>query len=209
MSQGKIFGIGLSRTGTTSLHIALLLLGKAAIHYPYSITRHWLEGDFSQSLIKDYDAITDIPTATYYRELDVSFPNSRFILTLRDEESWINSAKQFFNNTIPPSQDTILRDMIRLATYGSIRFEEKRFRRIYQEHNDSVKCYFENRPESLLTLDLTKGQGWKELCEFLDINDVPSYEFPKLQSPNLGEFSDVSYDDYQIKIAEMKRLLFS
>ena len=209
MSQQKIFGIGLSRTGTTSLHIALLLLGKAAIHYPYAIARDWLEGNYSQSLIKDYDAFTDIPTAIYYRELDESFPNSRFILTIRDEESWIKSARHFFNNTIPPSQDTILRDMIRLATYGAIRFEEKRFRRIYREHNDSVQSYFEGRQESLLILDLTKGQGWKELCEFLDIIDVPSYEFPRLQSPNLGQFSDVSHNDFQIKITEMKRLLFT
>jgi type IV secretory pathway VirB3-like protein len=38
----KIFGIGLSRTGTTSLHVALVLLGQASIHYPINIAMPWL-----------------------------------------------------------------------------------------------------------------------------------------------------------------------
>jgi hypothetical protein len=94
----KIFGIGLSRTGTTSLNSALVKLGYRSLHWPHdSVTRRELIGyfageqPFALTVAEDYDAITDTPAAAAYRELSALYPESRFILTLRDRRGWLNS----------------------------------------------------------------------------------------------------------------------
>ena len=57
-ATSKIIGIGLSRTGTTRLHGALVLLGYPAVHA--FVRRTWIEGDFQTDVLGDYDAITDL-----------------------------------------------------------------------------------------------------------------------------------------------------
>src|SRR5207237_3908 len=52
----KVFGIGLSRTGTTSLTRALELLGYRAKHYPTA-----------ESHFEEYDALTDTPVPVRWR----------------------------------------------------------------------------------------------------------------------------------------------
>ncbi len=67
--MGKVFGIGLSRTGTTTLTTALQKLGYKALHFPSDgATQNELYGFFSSdsqfirlSALEHYDAITDTP----------------------------------------------------------------------------------------------------------------------------------------------------
>ena len=61
----KIFGIGLSRTGTTSLTHALDGAGIHINHYPNEIE---LFDPRSQGA-------SDIPVAIHYKKLDVTFPD--------------------------------------------------------------------------------------------------------------------------------------
>ena len=82
----KIFGIGLSKTGTTSLHVALEILGYSSVHYPVT----WEEFD-------RYDAAHDITVASRFEELDKLYPGSRFILTLRDLNQWLRSCENHFD----------------------------------------------------------------------------------------------------------------
>jgi hypothetical protein len=87
----KIFGIGLSRTGTKSLTLALNMIGFKVAHYPDDeITlKELMAGKYNFSLLKDFDGITDITVAPYYAQLDKLFPDSKFILTVRDKDSWL------------------------------------------------------------------------------------------------------------------------
>ena len=55
----KIFGIGLSRTGTSTLINALVMLGYSAVHFPHR------PSDFY-----DNDAAADTPVATRFEQLD-------------------------------------------------------------------------------------------------------------------------------------------
>jgi len=78
----KIFGIGLPKTGTTSLTIALEMLGYTSRHSPMEcFTLHHGELSVNQKKIDKYDALTDLPIPHFYPELDICFPNSKFILT--------------------------------------------------------------------------------------------------------------------------------
>jgi Sulfotransferase domain len=91
----KVFGVGLSRTGTRSLTTALRVLGFDTAHYPVdqATLDTLVRGDARFPLLDSRDGITDITVAPYYEDLDRAFPKSRFVLTVRDEESWLRSCR--------------------------------------------------------------------------------------------------------------------
>jgi hypothetical protein len=165
-TQRKIFGIGLSRTGTTSLHRALTLLGYRSIHCPRL--------DQVEQLIQEHDAAVDTPIACQFRELDARYPGSLFILTIRDYRQWLESTRWLFSG---PPPVTKWKQELRLKTYGVLTWDRRTFLASYHRHLDSVLEYFEDRPEALLTLDITAGENWEKLCSFLGV-PVPDVEFP-------------------------------
>jgi hypothetical protein len=162
----KIFGIGLSRTGTTSLHLALGILGFRSIHYP--------RVDRLRELLQDYDAAVDTPVACSYPELDELYPGSRYVLTVRDFRSWLASTEQFFSR--PPPQESWLRE-VRLRTYGSLEWDRQTFLKAYHRHIETVMDYFKDRPNVLVIMNIVAGEGWDVLCPFLGL-PVPSEAFP-------------------------------
>lgn len=180
----KVFGIGLSKTGTSSLGIALNRLGVPTIDYPHDpATRAQLEaGDFRLKLLERYDAITDTPVVPYYPQLDELYPGSKFILTVRDIDSWLKSVEAHWADCGPWQQmsknDRDFAYFIRAAVYGSVRFNESRYRYVYERHLDQVRHYFADRPDDLLEIDICGGQTMGPLGRFLGI-DVADDPFPR------------------------------
>jgi hypothetical protein len=177
----KILGIGLSKTGTTSLFAALHRLG-----YRSATNRHlqrvglagWFVGDFSPDYLAEWDAITDLPIGTYFHDLDRRYPGSKFILTTRDIDTWLDSARRQWLRRPPPQEGFKLR--VRLATYGITGFDAERFRFVFQAHERNVRQYFRDRPGDLMVMNLAAGDGWPELCRFLG-RPVPDEPFPNVQ----------------------------
>ena len=183
MSGQKVFGIGSHKTGTTSLGAALDALGYAtcdgagavrqAVGHPEMIRllrEHQLEP--IMRVAEHYEAFTDNPWFMLFRELDRSFPGSKFILTVRDERSWLESAVRYFGQT-----DSDLRAWI----YGSGRplGNEQRWLERYREHIEQVKAHFCHRPDDLLVVDWEQGGGWKDLARFLG-RSTPAQPFPHI-----------------------------
>jgi hypothetical protein len=177
-AQTKIFGIGLSRTGTVSLTAALTELGIAARHYPDDPkTQEELRaGHYRLSILDEVQALTDIPVAPFYRELDRSFPGSRFILTTRDPERWLASFERHFEMYIEHRR-TEYDDFILACVYGCLHFSPERFLDVKERHEADVRRYFAGRPGDLLELDASKGGGWEPLCEFLGL-PIPAEPYP-------------------------------
>ena len=181
----KIFGIGLSKTGTTSLGQALNQLGIATIDYPHDArTLDELErGVYRLSILEHYQAVTDTPVAPYYAQLDALYPGSKFILTVRDKDAWLRSAESHWQF----SREWAERDrqfarftyFICTAVYGCVRFNAERFSYVYDTHLRNVMDYFADRPDDLLVMDICAGDGWEKLCDFLGM-PVPDAEFPRL-----------------------------
>jgi len=176
----KVFGVGLSRTGTKSLHRALGKLGYLDDHF----STHLLDlegGELSINVTRaaEYDALTDITASSFFRELDAAFPGSKFILTVREPEAWLASCKRHFpplrNNVWPANSPRVL--ALRQRTYSTLAFEAAQFRAAYEAHNEAVKRWFAERPESLLVFDVCAGEGWPKLCRFLGHSE-PSSRFP-------------------------------
>ena len=180
----KIFGIGLSKTGTKSLHAALLTLGYSAIHYVAS--RQWLRGDFRRDILSEFDAATDSPVPAYFEELDRRYPGSKFIYTTRpDLDDWLDSCQRQFARM---NDGTV--NGIRLAQYGVSEFSRDRFANVYHRHDARVREYFRDRPGDLLEFDLFSGEGWEKLATFLG-QPVPSGRFPSIRR-NLGDLTKVT-----------------
>ena len=174
-----IFGIGLSKTGTTSLYAALDQLGYRAATYRHFRglgLEDWFGGNFETDYLAEYEAATDMPLAVFYPQLDERYPGSLFILTVRRLDSWLESAREHF--TAEPGSS--FGRQVRLATYGITGYDEGRFRYVYETHLRNVTWYFRERPEALLTLDAAGGEGWEKLCPFLD-REQPDGSFPHVQ----------------------------
>ncbi len=100
-SRQKVFGIGLNKTGTSSLHQALEVLGYRSLHWGGEQTHDAVlraidEGEPLLSYVDpEPDAICDVFTVTYYFFLaDAEYPGSKFILTLRDLDEWLDSRRR-------------------------------------------------------------------------------------------------------------------
>jgi hypothetical protein len=96
--HSKVICIGWHKTGTSSLGDALLDLGYTVTGAREDLAYSLLDGDIEPSLevAKKFEALQDLPWAALYIELDKAFPNSKFILTVREEQDWLNSAKKHF-----------------------------------------------------------------------------------------------------------------
>jgi sulfotransferase family protein len=170
--SGKIFGIGLSKTGTTSLHHALMQMGFNSKHYPQQ--SGLFACDFSG--LDPYDAVTDIPVAAYYAQLDQAFPGAKFILTVRDVDDWLASMERWLSRSRRPNEFML---QMRLVVYGTIKYHRGRLKQVYERHVQGVEDYFRARPNDLLVMNICAGDGWGKLCAFLG-KPAPKVEFPRV-----------------------------
>jgi len=172
--EGKIIGVGFQKTGTSSLRKALMMLGYRVKDNSTRPLIPILRGNFNKVLhmIQDYDAMVDTPWYMIYKELDEKIPGSKFILTLRDDESWFKSVSRHIGVLRNPNHEYV---------YGRGRglpMEDKENTlKVYNKHIREVKEYFKDRPDDFLVLDLTKGDGWEQLCPFLG-HAIPNLPFP-------------------------------
>ncbi len=176
----KIFGVGLSRTGTKSLNVALNLLGFKAIHFPVRMVR--LKGETLTCVhqtISSFDAATDTPVAAFYRHLDRKYPNAKFILTIRNTDEWLESCADFFRTAATKyPRHSQIKKLLRKKIYGTTVFEEKKFRLAYDKHIQDIKKYFENKKDKLLVINICAGEYWDRLAPFLE-KVVPKIAFPR------------------------------
>jgi 3'-phosphoadenosine 5'-phosphosulfate (PAPS) 3'-phosphatase len=187
----KIFGIGLSKTGTTSLAHALEILGYKTRDYPGLV--HYSAGDLSSidaNLLDAYDALTDTPVPSFYRELDVKYPDAKFILTIRAAEGWLKSCMKQFTQKLADKQNDAHHQLF-MDMYGCTVFDEQKFRAGYDRFVNGVYEYFKGRPDKLLIMNVAAGDGWEALCPFLH-KPIPDIPFPKA---NVTQIRWMSADD--------------
>ena len=112
----KIFCIGLNKTGTRSLSDALEILGYRSLHWGGSdqatalrrgpeirvaVERALEEGRPLLEDIDDVDAYSDLlALSTNFDVLDRQYPGSKFILTVRDLDEWLDSRRRHVETNI-------------------------------------------------------------------------------------------------------------
>jgi tetratricopeptide (TPR) repeat protein len=178
----KVFGIGLSRTATSSLNRALNILGFHSIHWLNPHTRT-LIGDKDFFL---FDGFTDITVSYKFESLYETFPNARFIYTSRPMESWVRSVASHYKNARGISMPSEL-DQPHIAqrfngAAGPVEWnlyaQYPSWEEAYQHFHKRVEGFFADKPcERYLELQIVEGEGWRKLCTFLD-KPIPGVPFP-------------------------------
>lgn len=181
----RIFGIGLHKTATTSLHQALQLLGFKSGHWE---SAHWAKALWLDILnlgrspaVDKFYALSDLPIPLIYQQLDRAYPGSKFILTVRPPEDWLRSVESHFSSlnkfkkqwNRDPFTHRIHREL-----YGRKTFDREIFLARYLRHNAEVLEYFKDRPDDLLVMNMDGNCRWRGLCAFLGA-PVPAEPYPK------------------------------
>jgi hypothetical protein len=191
----KVFGAGLSKTGTFSLKIALDKLGFPCYNFGDVLINHdkghtdkwnnYMEGlsDMDwHKLFEDYDAVVDGPTYLFAQEMLDAFPDIKVIMTKRDPDKWYDS----FMETIE-KHNAKVNPVMFLPSFNGFQRSFKNIFRISVDSNlsrEAMTAWFNRHneeipklvpPDRLLAYNVQ--EGWEPLCEFLDV-PVPDEEFP-------------------------------
>lgn len=179
----RVFGIGLHKTATTSLHEALTILGYDSAHW---LDAHWAKAIYQEMVamgrsptLERHYALSDLPIGILYRELDRAYPGSKFILTVRDEAQWLDSVRRHWDPDINPFRRQWNSDPFSHAlhkiVYGQKGFDADVMLERYRRHNAEVREYFAGRSDDLLVT--RAADGWEKICRFLG-KPVPSMPYP-------------------------------
>ncbi|MDP6033257.1 MAG: sulfotransferase [Candidatus Marinimicrobia bacterium] len=195
----KVFGAGFGRTGTMSLKFALekLRIGpcyhmREVVSRPshiklwYDISRG--EHPNWNRLFSGFNSAVDFPVCLFYKQLINIFPEAKFILTLRDFDTWYISTANtiykvpsilpdWFERVVYPIRMFIVMqvNLIWVGLFKNNFSDREATKLVYYEHMESVKKII---PADKLLIYNVK-EGWEPLCEFLDV-DVPDIPFPKV-----------------------------
>lgn len=187
----KVFCVGLGRTGTSSLTRALGILRVRTKHYPNDrrTQSDLRSGQYRLSILERYQGVSDNPVAPFFAQFDSAFPDSKFILTVREKESWLRSVRAQYAR-LPEwwKQAPNARaydEFVSACVYGTLEFSRERFAYVFDRHERAVRDYFAGREEDLLVLDVGAGNGWESLCPFLG-RPVPDVPFPHANAQPRG-----------------------
>jgi len=170
----KVFCIGLHQTGETSVGIALDHLGYR-VTGPDGYDHPQIETHAHRLVdqrLPHFDAFKDVPWSVLYQYLDTKCPQSKFILTVRDQKTWIQNYISFFGIYQSPMLQWIY-------GLGAPQDNTSHYINYFNQHNMGVVQYFQNRPDDLLVINVSKDPHlWQRLCKFLAIDTVPHKQFP-------------------------------
>jgi Sulfotransferase domain len=204
-SKAKVFVIGLSKTGTTSLGDALEVLnytrsGWLDIWSRYLSHQALLPTPNLRPLIsmsEEYEAFEDLPWCLpqVYTEMSRRYPDAKFILSLRrNEHVWLESMRKHAKAKLWEGHNTI---------YGGYQVDdnEKVFLKMYLDHIRDVRAFFQTegmkgRGLEFVIDQLTQSdqEKWQKLVGFLGIDLKDGFiavgHFPKSNGNHLWSNSD-------------------
>lgn len=191
-SKKKIFCVGRNKTGTTSLEAAFVDLGYRIGSWAKAelLIAEWEKRDFQKiiAFCRTAQAFRDVPFSLPYtfQAVDMAYPGSKFILTVRDSsEQWYESVVRFHTKIIGkkrrPTPDDLKEFSYRYkgylwrlqkSVYGADErtlYNRDLYISHYEQHNDTVRDYFRFRPDDLLELNISQPDAMERLCGFLGV----------------------------------------
>ncbi len=185
-----IFEIGLGRTASRSVCEAFHLLGLNIYHglghcgdCQQDAFDKLRVGRFDWDVYKTCDYSGNV-SSVHWHQLHKNIPDSRFILTVRPVEDWLDrwegklhshSRRVALSKCVPS-----LQTWRRLIQFGMVGFDREEWGRRYREHNRQVIDTIEE--ECLLVLNVwnnTDENVWRRIAKFIG-QEPPDILFPKL-----------------------------
>jgi hypothetical protein len=171
LSAEKIFIIGLPRTATTSVCLAMLELGFKTAHTAYT------HNTFAQA-----EVIADTPVFCDYAKLDALYPQAKYIYLTRQLSAWLPSIKQLLTRMLVNLQrsDGGSNPMLRRC-FNEVFFpltqeninQDDFLSTCYLRHQQGVQNFFKGREQDLLTIDVSEANSFGQLMAFLKLNQGP------------------------------------
>lgn len=199
----KIFCVGLNKTGTTSIGVALSNLGLSVCSpiLGEKLLDDWAQRDFRRiiELCGTADAFEDVPFSLpfTYQALAMTFPDGKFILTVRDSpEQWYESLVGYhsllFGDGRKPTAEQLKKARYRYpgwiwrwhtCQYGEDcePYDKARYLDQYKRHEANVMDYFGPCDERLLVLNVADKAAMLKLCAFVGV-PYREQEMPHLNS---------------------------
>lgn len=173
----KVVGVGLSKTGTSSLKVMLQHLGYRTCGPRKDLLFQVRRGNLSSidPVLEDYDAFEDWPWPLTYRYVHQKYgTRAKFILTIRASfENWYASLVKHGQSSSP------LKGMY--LTYGYYRPDghDRELRQIYERHNAEVRSFFASMTDQFVEFCPERGDGWNKICGLLE-EPVPNLPVPRV-----------------------------
>jgi Sulfotransferase domain len=197
----EVIGTGFGRTGTLSLKLSLEQLGFGPCYHMIEMRTHQEHDDMWRAhalgeqidwrdMLAGYRSTVDWPAISVWKELIAANPDAKVILTVRDAESWYESAsKTIFARMLEYEGDgvrdadparrnhmSMVNAVVLNGTFGGDMSRDNAIQ-VYNAHNDEVRRVVP--PEKLLVYEAS--QGWEPLCAFLTV-PVPDTPYPNVNS---------------------------
>lgn len=187
----KVIFIGLPRTGTTSVSVALLEQGLKVAHMA-----------FTKAAFMQADAISDAPCFSDFKQLDELFPEAKFVYLDRELDSWVPSMQMLLSRMLPhldaktgrfhPIMKRSFRHSFGVGMVENPQ-DEQHLIDCYQRHKAEVVNYFAGRHD-LLSIDVSQQGALGQLLAFMGLAATENQQnFPKL---NVGR-NVASWDEYK------------
>ncbi|MCL1123497.1 sulfotransferase [Shewanella surugensis] len=200
--MNKIFIIGLPRTGTTSISVALLDYGFKVAHTAYT-----------KRAFEVADVISDSPCFSDYQQLDKLFPGSKFVYLERDLAGWLPSIQMLLKKmqlnldlktgVFNPVMKRSFNAIFALSTAADP-FNADYLQACYLAHKRDVMDYFSAR-DDLLMINLSHQGSLGALLSFIEQTptlistrskntdaDFTQLNYPPLSFPHLNKGKHVA-----------------
>lgn len=185
MRATKVVGIGLPKTGTTSLGYCLRRFGFKHQTYDMDLALKVKRNQIEEVLrvAEKRESFEDWPWFLLYREFDRRFPGTKFILTTRkDTATYVKSLQAHHEREGIRKSDWVKPhwwDEVQGMQPAEWDYETSARR--YENHNRAVLDYFAGRINTdLLVVCWENGDGWLQLSRFLN-QRAPNEPFPHLR----------------------------
>ena len=189
----KYFCVGRNKTGTTSMKKAFEELGFIVgdqIEAEIIAGKDVFSGRYSKLIdyCKTAEVFQDIPFSIYstIEHVDKAFPNSKFILTVRDgPDQWYQSLTEFHkkiygNGGALPDCKELAKEKYPgsglkinvMKVHGTDKkdpYNKEIMCSHYNYHNRYVIDYLKNRPDDLLVINLSEQGAYQKFLKFVGV----------------------------------------
>ena len=188
----KYFLIGLNKTGTSSIRDALEMsmrfkpslyiiwkifkkinFQSKEIRYIFNLTDYLIR-EYNFTIFKDRPWNTGC-----YKDLNERYDNSKFILTIRDEEEWWTSVQNWLSLKAMWAKKLNEDDKIKNLTwkmqeynthFNSDALNKDNYINYYNNYNNSVIEYFKDKPNFYLFC-LNKDFNWSNIQKIINLDE--------------------------------------
>ena len=177
----KVVNLGLPRTGTLSF--VKVMENNFGVRACHQLPFHWEEyvkeieiwrddprriGSHLKRSLRSCVAFSDVPNFALFRSFETRYPSTRFVMTIRGQDSWLNSTEvlmKLWKGRIPEPRLHFIQEFFKVD--NKVAWERDKYIDVWEHHSREVLEHFRNRI-LLLPIELPDYEKLKALSAFLD-----------------------------------------